>query len=374
MHGKLFLVDSLHVSYVLTPASIARLREWDAAIEAEPPLQPMRWHVYLERTLRSATVNASTQIEGNPLSRTQVDALLRGDAVRAPRHAQIEVVNYNHALELATGFALTPTFQWGESVLRVLNHQILRDLPDDRQGRYRDGPVNVGGVYDPPDFRLVPGLMSRLVDWLHGSEDHPLVRVALLHLNIAAIHPWLDGNGRTARVASSLEMMRSGVGASELISVEPYLASHREEYFSMLGEALGEAYSPDRHVATPWVNYSIQVYVGRLSFDVRMREIWPYDIGTLVDALTTAGDPADWGLLLLISSISPLRTRWVAEFTRRSMPTARNMLNAMARAGWLAPRGRTRGLSYHPGPRMAGIRLRSPEIFEQYVAGQTLGL
>lgn len=373
-YGKVFLMDSLHLFYALTPTSLQRLNQWDGAIQAEPRLQPMRWHVYLERFLRSATVRASTQIEGNPLTLSQVDALLRGDAVDAPRVAQLEVTNYNHALELATSFALTPTFSWGESVIRVLNHQILRDLPDDRQGRYREEPVNVGGLFYPPEHEHVQGLMTALVDWLRESNDHPLVRVALLHLNIAAIHPFLDGNGRTARIASSLEMMSCGIGASELISVEPYLAEHREEYFAMLRETLGEAYNPDQHVATPWVNYSIGVYVERLGFDVRMREVWPYDLGSVTDAVVNGGFPADWASLLLISAISPLRTRWVAQVMNRSMPTARNMLNAMMAAGWVTRSGRTRAASYSPGPRMEAIHLRAPDIVDRYVRGLTLGL
>lgn len=372
MYGTVLPMDSLHLSYGLTRSSLQHLEEWDAALGAEPPLQPMRWHVFLERYLRSATVTASTRIEGNPLTLSQVDALLRGDSVDAPRAARLEVTNYNHALELATSFALTPAYTWGESVIRVLNHQILRDLPEDRQGRYREEPVTVAGYFHPPEHPFVPRLMASLVEWLGQSTDHALVRVALLHLNIAAIHPFLDGNGRTARVASSLEMMRSGVGASELISVEPYLAEHRDEYFATLRETLGESYSPDRHVATPWVNYSIGIYVERLGFEVRMREAWPFDVGAVADALSTAGHRSQWAAYLVMAAIQPLRTRWLSQITDRSMPTARNMLNEMARTGWLSQEGRTRGLRYLPGPRLLAMSLRSPDVVQRYVRGHTL--
>jgi hypothetical protein len=376
--GKVFLVnsltDSLHLEYMLTDEVARSLEAWDVAQGTEPPLQPMRWHVYLERYLRSATVAASTQIEGNPMTHSQVEALLRGDPVNASRVAQLENTNYNHALELATSFALTPTYTWGESVIRVLNHQILRDLPDDRQGRYREEPVNVGGFYNPPAHQTVDGLMRELVHWLRDEREHVLVRVALLHLNLVAIHPFQDGNGRTARVVSSLEMMRCGVGASELISVEPYLAEHRDEYFAVLRETLGESYAPDRHTATPWVNYAVSVYVDRLAFEVRMREVWPYDLGTVADALSIDHQPARWAAYALISAITPLRTRFVAESLHRSMPTARAMLNAMTAAGWLEFRGRTRAAAYYPGARLRALQLRAPQIVERYVRGQTLGL
>lgn len=368
------LASSLHVEYLLTPTTQARLSAWDAQIAAEPPLQPIRWHVFLERYLRSATVTASTRIEGNPMSLDQVDALLRGDAVDAPRIAQRENLNYNQALDTATTFALTPSFEWTEATIRVINHQLLRDLPEDRQGRYREEAVTVG-PYLAPDHNIVPNLMAELVSWLRSArETHPLVRVALLHLNLVAIHPFVDGNGRTARIVSSLELMRSGVGATELISIEPYLAEQRGEYFSQLSATIGPTYAPDRHPATPWLDYLIGIYVDRLGFEARMREAWPYDLGTVADALANASHPPQWAALIALTGIYPLRTRSVADAIGRAMPTARALLNAMTRAGWLEMRGRTRGAAYYPGARTRRLALRSPEIVRRYVHGLTLGL
>lgn len=369
------LESSLYLRYGLGEGIQSRLEEWDAALAAEPPLQAMRWHIYLSRMLRSATVTASTQIEGNPMSFGDVDALLQGDQVDAPRRAQVENINYNHSLELATAFALTPSFSWGESVTRVLNSEILRDLPDDRQGRYREGPVTVAGVFRPPDHRFVQSLMASLMDWLRESREHPLVRVALLHLNLVAIHPWLDGNGRTARVASSLEIMRCQVGAPELISVEPYLLENRDTYFDTLRETLGDEYRPERHEATLWIGWLVGVYVDRFAFRARMREAWPIDLGTIADALTRSSESLDWAPILLVAGIGSVRTRYVADhMLHRSLPTARAALNRMSRAEWLAPHGRGRGVYYVAGPRLLELSLRSPELIRRYVHGQTLGL
>jgi Mn-dependent DtxR family transcriptional regulator len=58
----------------------------------------------------------------------------------------------------------------------------------------------------------------------------------------------------------------------------------------------------------------------------------------------------------------------------RSMPTARAMLARMEREGWLIHRGRTRGASYEPGPRLCALTLRTPELVQDYVRGHTLGL
>ena len=380
MMGKLFLVNPLdypllHLGYLLSEEGTRDLRLWDEAVRAEPPFQPIRWHMALARYLRSATVTASTRIEGNPMSLTQVDALLQGERVDAPAIAQLENVNYNNALDLATTFALTPDFEWSETIIRALNHTIMRNLPDDRQGRYREEPVSVAGFYSAPEHPTVSRLMHNLIAWLRDSEDeHPLIRAALLHLNMVAIHPFLDGNGRTARIVCSLEMMRSRVGAPELISVEPYLAEHRDEYFKRLAATLGPSYQPDRHDATPWVQYYVRLSAGRLELEARLREALPLDVGSINQGLEQAGEPLSWGWLIHWASVTPIRTRQVAGALHRSMPNARALLGAMNGAGWLRREGRTRGAVYHPGERLLALDLRTPVIVERYVHGDTLGL
>ena len=287
--GKLFLMEllslSLHLDYGLSGEARELLARWDAAMAAEAPPGRIRWHMMLQHYLRSATVTASTEIEGNPMSLSQVDALLQGEGVDAPAQARREVLNYNSALAAATSLALTPTFRWSQAILRMLNSQVMRDDRNDRQGCYREEPVVVAGFYHPPDHHVVDGLMAALEEWLRVSADHPLVRVALLHLNLVAIHPWLDGNGRTARIASSLDLMRSGVGAPELVSIEPYLREHRDEYFEQLATVIGQTYAPDRHPATQWVEYYVRVSSERLTFGERMTGAWPQDIGAVVEAL-----------------------------------------------------------------------------------------
>lgn len=367
-------VNSLHLGYALDEETEALLSRWDENVAAEPPLRPIRWHMYIQRYLRSATVAASTQIEGNPLSLEEVDRVLQGDRVEGSPLARQEVINYNNALSAATSLAMAPDFEWSEAVFRMINHQVLRDLPQDRQGRYRDEPITVGGVYQGPDESAVPHLMRALVEWLRESNDHPLVRVALLHLNVVAIHPWLDGNGRTARILSSLELMRSQVSAPELISVEPYLREHQDEYFDRIRTTLGDRYEPERHSATEWVIYYIAASAERLQFEARMQEAWPHDIGTIAGAFTEAGHPLDRGLIALLAAVNPVRTRSVAEVIHRSMPTARSMLSEMTREGWLERRGRTRGAHYAAGPRLLALPLRAPAIVQQHVRAATLGL
>ena len=368
------LTDRLHLAYELTDQAEGQLRTWEAAMAAEPTGSPIRWHFYLSRYLRSATVAGSTQIEGNPLSVDQVDALLQGEQIAAPERVRLEPINYNFALSSAQSLALSDSFEWSEAILRMLNGQILQGSPDDRQGRYRDGPVTVAGFYTPPDSRSISGLMRDLVVWLRESSDPILVRVALLHLNVVAIHPWFDGNGRTARVASAVELMRRNISAPEVVTIEPYLRQHQDEYFDQLRTTLGPSYEPDRHVASPWVNYYIRISADRLNFDQRMQDAWPHDMGTMLDALMGAGMPGDWGPVLLLTAIAPVRTRAVSQLVNRGMATTRAMFADMERSGWVEHRGRTRGRLYLPGPRLRALQLRTPDIVQRHIYGPTLGL
>lgn len=374
MSFTLFLMDplrhgSLHLAHTIGPDTADRLRRWDAALALAPRGELGPWQVELYRHLRSATVGASTRIEGNQLSVAEVEAVLQGESVDASPDARLEVANYNRALDLTTSFALASDFAWSNMVFTAINGQVLQGLPEDRQGRYRDGPVYIGEAYEGPHASQVPELMNSLIDWLATSTDHPLVRAALLHLNVLAIHPWFDGNGRSSRVASTLELLRAGVRAPELVNIEPYLASNRAEYIAHLQAAHGPTYRPEEHSATEWVAYIVRVSTDRLSIDVLLRDAMEYDYARLLAALDERREPLDWISTLWIAAAVPIRTRDVARAFQRSMPWARARLAHMVATGWLRHVGRTRRASYVATDRLISLDLMLPNVIRQYDTG-----
>lgn len=373
----MFLVDtlrhgSLHLAHTIGPDTAARLRRWDQAVDGGLRRELGPWRVQLFRHLRGATVGASTRIEGNPLTVREVEAVLLGETVDASRSAQQEVVSYNQALNLAATFAIAPDFDWSHMVFTAINGQILQGLPEGRQGRYRDGPVYIGEAYEGPDAGRVHDLMASLIDWIRSSDDHPLVRAALLHLNVLAIHPWFDGNGRTSRVMATLELLRAGVRAPELVNIEPYLASHRDEYIAQLQAAHGPTYRPEVHSATEWVDYIVRISTDRLSIDVRMLEALEHDYGLLTAGLERRDDPLDWVSTLWAASAMPIRSRDLAAAMGRSMPWARARLARMVEAGWLIRRGRTRAATYVAAELLTSFDLRLPDRIRRYDGGLTL--
>jgi hypothetical protein len=229
--------------------------------------------------------------------------------------------------------------------------------------------VHIGEAYEGPSASRVHELMAMLIDWLGSSTDHPLVRAALLHLNVLAIHPWFDGNGRTSRVASTLELLRAGVRAPELVNVEPYLAGHRDEYIANLQAAHGPTYRPEEHSATEWIAYMVRISTDRLAIDVRLGDALEHDYGVLTAELERSGEPLEWMSTLWIAAAVPIRTRSVADAFGRSMPWARARLAQIVTAGWLVQLGRTRAASYVASDRLDAMDLWLPDLIRRYDLG-----
>jgi Fic family protein len=361
-------MSDLHVSYGNSRDLDRLLAAWDAQIGLEDPMAQHRWtDLSLWPAARNATVAGSTAIEGNPLTPAQVGEVLTGGQVEASRADVREVVNYNAALDLANRAALRPDFEWTSELIRRLNAAIMHDLDDDERGEYRRDPVTVGGVFHPPNWQQLPDLMSQLVDWLrHPTATHPLILAGLTHLNVVSIHPWLNGNGRAARVAGSLVLMRCGIGAPELLNVESEIRASRERYFAVLQETHGPTYAPDEHSATPWLEYFASICVNRLDARNRVLAALPHDIGSLFVELSREGHASpEWPAILLGARMAPVRTTRIAEVLGLSSGRARAMLSAMAASGWLVPIGERRGRRYGPSPRLMQLDLRTPLLMER---------
>jgi hypothetical protein len=363
---------SIHVHFIPSEEVRQRLDSWktEARHGVGGALGP--WTLAaVWSAARSATVAASTAIEGNSLTPEQVDAVLGGAQVDADPLDVRDIANYNAALNIAQraadrGSNLT------EDLIQEINAAVTAGLRVDTGGRYREDEVHVG-IYEGPAWQVVPALMAELVDHLtrNRTESTP-IRSALVHLNLVAIHPFVDGNGRTARILSSFELMRDGIDAPELIAIEGYIRSHQDEYVDALRTTLGVSYNPEEHPATPWIGYYTRMSLDRLDARNRLLAALPNDFGVLAVALVETDSPLAWVPFLLAARNAPLRTSRIADATGRSNPAVRAMLSGMARAGWLRPVGSTRGRHYLPSDRLSALDLRSPEILRALAGGSQL--
>ena len=135
-----------------------------------------------------------------------------------------------------------------------MNIQTLHGLVMDGKERstpYRDGQniiKNAGNgaiVYMPPEAKDVSELMRDLMEWINGEMDKaelptPMI-AAIAHYQFATIHPYYDGNGRTARLLTNLVLHKSGYGLKGIYSLEEYYANNLQAYYEAL--SIGESHN-----------------------------------------------------------------------------------------------------------------------------------
>lgn len=208
------------------------------------------------------TIHGTTRIEGNTLNMLEVEEVLANSRARFDRKEALEVLNTREALELADRIAADQKIKIDELVVRELHKCVLDQIdPTLTPGRYRTGPNRVADpegnlVFETPPSGDVPALMREFGLWLRNGSDHrpAPVAAALAHLELVGIHPFFDGNGRTARALARVFLVRHGYALGALVSVDAYLDHQRRGYFGAIRKALGKTYEPG-YDATEFVNY-----------------------------------------------------------------------------------------------------------------------
>jgi len=206
------------------------------------PLVP-KWEVSLRRDALLRSAHASTSIEGNPLSLEEVTALAEGREVMARRKDREEVLNYIEALEgipkLAEKKILTASDVL--DVHRIVTKDTLERQED--EGSFRKRQVVVGNkitgevVFTPPPPQAVVKLMEELLEWFNSpetNESDPVIEAGITHYEIVRIHPFMDGNGRTARVMASFVLYRRGFDVKRFFALDNYYDHDRRSYYHAL--------------------------------------------------------------------------------------------------------------------------------------------
>lgn len=121
-----------------------------------------------------------------------------------------------------------------ERLIRSLQQLVIKDLEEQGSGEYRKGSVMIpGSAHRPPDAIEVPQLMNDLIVWVKKNTNkmHPVELAALAHHKLVNIHPFVDGNGRTARLFMNLLLMQQGFPLVIL------LKNDRKKYYRSLEKA-----------------------------------------------------------------------------------------------------------------------------------------
>lgn len=217
----------------------------------------------MERAARAISSHSSTSIEGNPLPLTEVKKILKTKPENI-RDTEQEVLNYNLALG-----KLNKLTQLNNNYLdlvlileiqKIVTNKLIT-LPNN--GKLRKEPVFVNDpksgktIYWPPDHQDVKQLLDDLLKYIRSNKSRMdfLFLAGIFHKQFVVIHPFIDGNGRTARLLTKLLLANMGLNTFNLFSFENYYNQNVTKYFQKVG-VLGNYYDIKGRIDfTEWLEY-----------------------------------------------------------------------------------------------------------------------
>ena len=222
---------------------------------------------HLRQTARLEATHYSTRIEGNRLTSEQVVRVIGGEQSFPGRERDSdEILGYYLALDEVQKITerkeplSKATIQRLHALAMGGGSTRVKPTPwRDGQNVIRDSRSNAI-VYLPPEARDVARLMDEWVEWANAEDDLPIpLRAAIAHYQFATIHPYYDGNGRTARLLTTLILHRGGYGLKGLYVLEEYYARDLKGYYEALTVGPSHNYYLGRAEAdlTGWVDYFV---------------------------------------------------------------------------------------------------------------------
>lgn len=315
-----------------------------------------RYESWLRRRAMRRSLHHTTRIEGNTLNEVQVGEILEGEKIQADIKQIAEIEQGNQAYQFIDSISDNASIPVNEHVICNINALFLGDNdPILTPGQYRKGEnwvrhyMSGKRIYTPPNQGDVPALMREFSNWLRqeNKDIHPALVAGITHLRLVEIHPFWDGNGRTARALTTLVLQRLGYGFNKLLSFERYVDLDLPNYFEAISHVVGDQYESKRDV-TSWLEYftrALAVEISLVSNYIldfrRSMEKWhkyftgKYDMNSRqIDALAFA---------FLHDGIRP---RDYIQHCKVSHETARKDLKRLEDIGFLRSIGRGRARKY----------------------------
>ncbi len=218
-----------------------------------------KWEVSLRKDALIRATHASTAIEGNPLTIEEVSQLAQGRKVMVARKAELEVLNYLRVLENIEKYQEQGKIT--EKIILKLHKDISKEILEkpEYEGRYRKLQVYVGNrvtgkvVFMPPPPEDVPKLMNEFIEWINFDNSYhldPVIVAGVSHYEFVRIHPFIDGNGRTARALATLILNLQKFDIKKFFALDDYYNSDRTAYYKAL-----DSVNPTTLDLTQWLEY-----------------------------------------------------------------------------------------------------------------------
>ncbi len=277
--------------FIITNQILKNIGEIEAAkevIESSPIVPAFEKQFQTDAIQR--TIHHGTHIEGNELTFDQTRKVLEGQEVYARARDIQEVINYRNVTTLVDELAVKRSDYSLDMLLEIHKLTVDKIVSEDKVGVLRTTQVVIKDeatgqiMLEPPPFVQVPFMLEDYFKWLNSPqarELHPNLRAAISHYILVAIHPFVEGNGRSVRSFSTLILLREGYDIKRLFSLEEHFDSDPAAYYNALGAVSSQSKNIGARDLTPWLEYFTHVVaieltkikdkIRKLSMDTRLR-------------------------------------------------------------------------------------------------------
>lgn len=249
-----------------------RLKRKLSALNSFRPLPETIVRKLKERFEIEMTYN-SNAIEGNSLTLKET-ALVINEGITIKGKSlkdHLEIKNHKEAVDyLYELIGKHKPIIFSEAMIRSFHQMVIGNTDKEWAGRYRNSSVVIAGTdYRPPEAIDVPALMAELMAWIKENKRklHPIELASLIHYKLTAIHPFFDGNGRTARLIMNIILMNASYPLTVI------LKNDRKKYYDVLSKADKGNSIPFVRFVTQAVERSLDIYLDILTPKEKKEEI-----------------------------------------------------------------------------------------------------
>ena len=298
----------------------------------------------LRESAKLQSVHYSTAIEGNRLSQNEVKEIIVDDKrIIGKQKDENEIKGYYLALEYIEKNSKNPITENTIKTIHALVEGEGRSKV--KPSQYRDGQnvirdsSNGRIVYMPPEAKDVPLLMKEFVEYININIDTIPIPIlsGIAHYQFVTIHPYYDGNGRTARLLANLILYKKNYDLNGIYSLEEYYAKNLQEYYSAISIGEHHNYYFGRAEAdiTPWLEYFI---FGMLNSFKKIKEHAQKQLNNnqndeskILRSLT----PQERRILTLFENTDTITSNDIAKLFNFTQRSARNLVNKLVNKNFL---------------------------------------
>lgn len=347
-------------------AVVARIEALQRDLRHFVILEPRRWTGLLARMTRAKALRASNSIEDINVS--QEDALAAVDSedpIEADRQTWRAVLGYQAAMSYILQRCRDHDFSFSVDTILAIHFMISQSDLDANPGNFRRGWIGVRNtrtgeiVHEGVAREMLGPLIDELVRYLNEpAAPHVIIKAAMAHLNLTLLHPFSDGNGRTARCLQTAVLANHGMAAREFSSIEEYIGRNQHEYYEVLAATGGGGWHPERDVK-PWVRFCLKGHYMQLQTLLRRNEEFGLVCSDLIDLLHDIGLHERMALALLEAAFGRrVRNASYRVSAEISNNLASRDLKQLVDLRLLEAHGEKRGRHYLAAPDVRGIRER----------------